>query len=244
MQYSAVYLALAACTAPLVESHGKIAVATGNAGGNTTALGILGGIVPGTGPNHKTETDTTVFNARKAASDGLGRTKAHGRNSVMDVARLVAMSGPVLPQVSVRGGFISATYHIVTTPRHSHVQDGAGPISAIIDPTGTGKFSRGISAKVMTQVPGRKGYIKPNKDMKGAGGSRTRRLDKRAANVNKDFPLKVAIPAGTSCRGSVAGMSDVCLLKLANPSRAGPFGGVIAFQMVQGGGTDRGQTGK
>ncbi|KAG5985857.1 hypothetical protein E4U43_005832 [Claviceps pusilla] len=91
----------------------------------------------------------------------------------------------------------------------------------------------------MTQVPGKKGYIKPNKDMTGAGGSRTRRLDKRAANVNMDFPLKVAIPAGTTCQGSVAGISDVCLLKLANPSRAGPFGGVIAFQMVQEAGETR-----
>lgn len=27
-------------------------------------------------------------------------------------------------------------------------------------------------------------------------------------------------------------MTNVCLLKVANPSGAGPFGGVIAFQMV------------
>ncbi|KAG5980437.1 hypothetical protein E4U55_004025 [Claviceps digitariae] len=226
MHFPTTYLALAACLSPLVASHGKITVATGNAGGNTTALGILGGIVPGTGSNRKTEVDTTVFDARTAASDGLGRTKAHGRNTVEDVARLVDMSGSRLPQVS-EGGFISATYHIVTT-------DGAGPISAIIDPTGTGKFSRGTPAEVITQVPGKKGNIKLGKDEIITDGHQARGLlDKRAGNVNKDFPLKVAIPAGTSCRGSVAGMSNVCLLKLANPSRAGPFGGVIAFQMVQ-----------
>ncbi|KAG6000336.1 hypothetical protein E4U21_005566 [Claviceps maximensis] len=152
---------------------------TGDAGGNTTALGILGGIVPATGPNSKTETDTTVFDARRVASDGLGRTKAHGRNQVADVARLITLSGTVLPQVSDQGGFISAIYHIVTT-------DGAGPISAIIDPTGTGKFSHGTPAEIMTQVPGKNGNIKTGKNKIGAGRTLTL-FDRRAANVNRDF---------------------------------------------------------
>jgi hypothetical protein len=38
---------------PLVSAHGKVTVVTGNAGGNGTALGIRGGVVPGTGPNSK-----------------------------------------------------------------------------------------------------------------------------------------------------------------------------------------------
>lgn len=87
----------------------------GDAGGNTTALGIMGGVVPGAGPNRQTEVDTTVFRSRKAASDGLGRTKGNGQNTLDDMSRIVAMSGSTLPQVSNNGGYISATYHIVTT---------------------------------------------------------------------------------------------------------------------------------
>lgn len=47
---------------PLVTAHGKIAIVTGDLGGNGTALGIKGAVVPGAGPNSETELDTTVFN--------------------------------------------------------------------------------------------------------------------------------------------------------------------------------------
>jgi hypothetical protein len=57
-------------------------------------------------------------------------------------------------------------------------------------------------------------------------------LMKRAKNVNEDFPFAATIPAGTTCSGTVAGQSNVCLVKIVNPSGAGPFGGVIAIQMA------------
>lgn len=55
---------------------------------------------------------------------------------------------------------------------------------------------------------------------------------KRASNVNEDYPFAATIPAGTTCSGTVAGQSGVCLVKIVNPSNAGPFGGVIAIQMA------------
>lgn len=55
---------------------------------------------------------------------------------------------------------------------------------------------------------------------------------KRASNVNEDYPMAITIPADTACSGTVGGQSNVCLVKLANPSGAGPFGGVIAIQMA------------
>jgi hypothetical protein len=55
---------------------------------------------------------------------------------------------------------------------------------------------------------------------------------KRAANVNEDYPFAATIPAGTTCTGTVAGQSGVCLVKIVNPSGAGPFGGVVAIQMA------------
>lgn len=45
-------------------------------------------------------------------------------------------------------------------------------------------------------------------------------------------PFDIAVPAGTTCTGTVGDMQNVCLMKVANPSKAGPFGGVIAFQMA------------
>lgn len=57
-------------------------------------------------------------------------------------------------------------------------------------------------------------------------------LMKRATNVNENFPFAATIPAGTKCSGTVAGQSNVCLVKIVNPSGAGPFGGVIAIQMA------------
>ncbi|EFY85865.1 hypothetical protein MAC_08071 [Metarhizium acridum CQMa 102] len=121
------------------------------------------------------------------------------------------MSSSTLPQVSSKSGYISATYHIITT-------DGAGPVRAIIDPSRAGQFSKGTEAEVMTQVPGEKGNIAPgprsNNHPKsghgsGLGGLAGKLLGKRASNVDTDHPLQVAIPAGTTCQGSMNGMPNM-----------------------------------
>lgn len=144
------------------------------------------------------------------------------------MSAVVAQSGSTLPQVAATGGTLSGTLHIVTT-------DGAGPYTAIVDPTGTGAFSTGTKAEVTTQVPGKNGNIAAPKQRRFI----TRALVsmgivKRAANVNEDYPIAVAIPAGMTCTGTVGGQSGVCLVKLVNPSAAGPFGGVVAMQIAGG----------
>ncbi|RDW57473.1 hypothetical protein BP6252_13733 [Coleophoma cylindrospora] len=220
-------LIIALAASPLVAAHGKIAVMTGDAGGNTTGLGIQGAVIPGAGTNKQTEVDTTVFNSKAAASDGLGKTKV-GPNTLAGMSAVMAQSGNTLAQVSPNGGSLTGTVHIVTT-------DGAGPYSAIVDPTGTGAFSTGTKLEVTTQVPGTKGNIAAPKQR----GLITRTLVnfgivKRASNVNEDYPIAIAVPAGTTCSGSVGGQSNVCLVKIVNPSGAGPFGGVVAMQMAGG----------
>ncbi|EFW99418.1 cell surface protein [Grosmannia clavigera kw1407] len=216
-------LLLALAASPLVAAHGKIAVITGDAGGNTTAIGIKGAVIPGAGSNSKTEVDTTVFSSTKIATNGLGRTNSQGKNTVSMVAQAQELSGSTLPQVSATNGSLSGTFHIVTT-------DGAGPLQAIVDTTGTGAFASGTKAEILTQVPGDGGEIKSSgvvrRFMVKVG------IAKRAANVNKDFPVAVSIPAGTTCNGTVNGLSNVCLIKIANSNSAGPFGGVVAFQMA------------
>jgi len=218
------FLLIALAASPLVAAHGKVAVVTGDAGGNTTALGIQGGVIPGAGTNKETEVDTTVFNSKAAASDGLGKTKA-GANTLAGMSAVVAQSGSTVAQVTP-GGSISGTLHIVTT-------DGAGPYTAIVDPTGTGAFSTGQKLEVTTQVPGKNGNIAaPKQRSLHMRALVAMGIVKRAANVNEDYPFAATVPAGTTCTGTVGGQSNMCLVKLVNPSAAGPFGGVFAIQMA------------
>ncbi|KAF2177845.1 hypothetical protein K469DRAFT_732161 [Zopfia rhizophila CBS 207.26] len=208
---------------PLVVAHGKVTVVQGDAGGNGTAPGIIGGIVPSTGSNSKTEIDSTVFKKTDTATDGLGKTTGGGKNKAENLAATIVQSGAVLPQIGSEGGFIKGTFHIVTT-------DGAGPINAIIDTNATGAFSMGVQATIVTAIPENKGNIKP-------GGLIPRALmvfglQKRAANINLDFPFQINVPSNTSCTGTVAGQQGVCFMKIAKANKAGPFGDVIAFQMA------------
>lgn len=47
--------------------------------------------------------------------------------------------------------------------------------------------------------------------------------------TNKDFPLTVQMPAGMTCEGTVAGVNNVCVVRVRNGAAAGPFGGSAAF---------------
>jgi hypothetical protein len=219
-----VLVALAA--SPLVAAHGKVAVLAGDAGGNGTALGIQGAVVAGAGSNSKTELDTTVFGSTKIATNGLGKTSGGGQNTLDGLTQAVALSGSTLPQVSSSNGSLSGTFHIVTT-------DGAGPVQAVVDPTATGQYESGTAATVATQVPGTRGNIAAPKQRRFIPRTLVKLgLLKRASNVNEDYPIAVQIPAGTTCTGSAAGQSNICLVKIANSNPAGPFGGSVAFQIA------------
>lgn len=158
------------------------------------------------------------------------------------------LSGSTLPQVK---SAISGTWHVVTS-------DGFGSVKAMLDPTATGKFSEGIQLETTTDVPGDDGdepddfkeneddddkrKIKARKASKKAKKSIFRRLaesagviQKRAHNINADFPMAFSVPAGTTCSGSIEGQDNVCLVKIANENDNGPFGGVVAIQMASNG---------
>lgn len=217
----------ALAASPLVAAHGKVTVATGDAGGNGTALGIQGGVVPGAGPNAKTETDTTVFGSTKIATDGLGKTTTSGKLKVAAAAGTMQLSGSTLPQVA---NTINATFHVVTS-------DGCGPIQAVLDPTGTGQFSQGVPLTNTADVVGNNGNCPKSISKKSFVRDLLERrglIAKRATNVNMDFPVSFSVPAGTTCTGTVAGQPNTCLVKIANNNRAGPFGGVVPIQMAGG----------
>jgi hypothetical protein len=130
-----------------------------------------------------TEVDTTVFKSTNIQTDGLGKTQGGGQNNVNDLTAAMAQSGSTLPQISSTGGTLSGTFHIVTT-------DGAGPIKAVLDPTGTGAFSNGVMLDTVTQVPGNNGNIKATQGLNSPRGLVERMMSvitKRATNVNEDY---------------------------------------------------------
>lgn len=145
------------------------------------------------------------------------------------VAKAQALSGDTLPQATP-GGQLTGTFHAVTS-------DGCGPISAVLDTTATGKFSQGQMLTTTADVPGTKGQcpkaiVKKSfvRDLLERSGVITR----RATNVNKDFPVAFTLPADAACTGTVNGIQNVCLVKMANRNAAGPFGGVIPIQITNG----------
>ncbi|AEO66255.1 uncharacterized protein THITE_34861 [Thermothielavioides terrestris NRRL 8126] len=90
-------------------------------------------------------------------------------------------------------------------------QDGAGPLEAAVDGTSGGTDASAFqTAKVTQDVPG-----------SGVAGL--------SLATTTDFPLKVQMPAGMTCDGTVAGVNNVCIVRVRNNALAGPFGGSAAF---------------
>lgn len=176
----------------------------------------------------QTEVDTTVFKSTKIATDGLGKTTGTGAVKVAQLSQAQALSGDVLPQVSSTGGTLTGVFHVVTT-------DGCGTVKAVLDPTATGQFSDGTALTTTQDVPGNNGNCPRSLSKKSLIRDLAERagvITRRATNVNKDFPVAFSVPAGTTCSGTVNGLSNVCLVKMANTNGAGPFGGVVPIQIA------------
>lgn len=90
-------------------------------------------------------------------------------------------------------------------------QDGAGPMTASIDGTSGGSDPKAFrSARVLRDVPG-----------SGISGL--------SLATNTDYPMQVQMPEGMTCDGEVAGVKNVCIVRVRNQALAGPFGGGAAF---------------
>jgi len=232
--FSKATVVLALAAASVVSAHGNVQVVTGDKGGNTTGLGIKGASVAKFGANAATEQDTTVFakgTANKPMTDGLGKTTDNGALKVADLKAAMVQSGSTLPQVAGDGtGTLSGTWRIVTSD--GTAIDKEGNLFAIMDTTGTGAYSTGTQLVATSDMVGNgKGNVvqrNVERALKAVG------ILKRATNVGADAPFSVKIPAGTTCTGSDAtsGMTNFCLMKIANNNNAGPFGGNVAFQIA------------
>ncbi|KAH7395449.1 hypothetical protein BKA64DRAFT_59382 [Cadophora sp. MPI-SDFR-AT-0126] len=98
----------------------------------------------------------------------------------------------------------------ITMTMHQCNQDGAGPFNAQIDATSGGTDPAAFKEAQVTQnVPGI-----------AAGFS---------AATTTDYQVKVQMPAGMTCSGTVGSASNVCVVRMSNKTPAGPFGGAAAF---------------
>ncbi|SPO06340.1 related to gEgh 16 protein [Cephalotrichum gorgonifer] len=101
-------------------------------------------------------------------------------------------------------GTISLTYRQIN-------QDGAGPLDAAVDGTSGGTDPDAFQNAEVTQ------------DVPGLG------IQGLSLATNTDFPVEVQMPAGMTCDATVAGVDNVCIVRVRNGAAAGPFGGSAAF---------------
>lgn len=52
--------------------------------------------------------------------------------------------------------------------------------------------------------------------------------------TNTDYPIKVRMPEGMTCEAEIAGVKNVCIVRVRNQALAGPFGGAAAFTQSEG----------
>ena len=90
-------------------------------------------------------------------------------------------------------------------------QDGAGPLTADVDGTSGGTDADAFQSAEVTQ------------DVPGLG------IQGLSLATNTDFPLTVQMPEGMTCDATVAGVDNVCVVRVRNGAAAGPFGGSAAF---------------
>jgi hypothetical protein len=189
-------------TSQLVAGHAAIIGATGDQGGQGSAIGVDPATPRDGTRRNPFQQDSTRF--RNENADQCGETLGGGANDVeTGTQQVMAMSGATLPQVS-QGGSVQMTLHQVNG-------DGAGPYTCMIDATGTGTQWTPIQ-------------VTQNID----GNARGRNNDQQM----QDLPLTAAIPADQQCTGTVAGQTNVCMVRCENPARAGPFGGCVPVQMA------------
>ncbi|KAJ4369813.1 hypothetical protein N0V83_005577 [Neocucurbitaria cava] len=90
-------------------------------------------------------------------------------------------------------------------------QDGAGPFTADVDGTSGGTDEAAMQPATVT------------KDVPGLG------VQGLSLATNTEFEMQVQMPAGMTCDATVAGTSNVCVMRVRNGAAAGPFGGSVAF---------------
>ncbi|KAK4463237.1 hypothetical protein QBC42DRAFT_296169 [Cladorrhinum samala] len=204
MHPTTTFLACLATFLPLISAHGTLTEIRGANGVNMNGLSI-----PANSRNKNSIANTAIIRdseIKSGRASPLGRTSGGG--AVTAASALQAFSraagagagnAATLP-TAADDGTVTVIYHQVNG-------DGAGPLDAAIDGTSGGTQANAFkTAQILQNVPGNNG---------------------RSSASNKDFTVKVKMPAGMTCDGTVGGVQNVCIVRVRNP--AGPFGGAAAF---------------
>ncbi|GJN66069.1 hypothetical protein PLICBS_000085 [Purpureocillium lilacinum] len=152
-------------------------------GGKRQLGGLLGGLLGGgTGGSSGTKSNRPVENMVAATA---GKGQAQGLPTCSD------------------SGEVTVTYRQIN-------QDGAGPLTAKIDPSSGGRDASAFqTARITQNVPGIVAGL--------------------SMATNTDFQVKVQMPQGMTCTGTVGNTTNVCIGTARNSTPAGPFGGSFAF---------------
>lgn len=177
------------------------------------AVGNLGGNGTALGVDGSTPRDGTKQNPFQVDStrfknnnaDACGETLKGGPNEPAKQMAKVVSESSGMPMISA-GGMVMMTLHQVNG-------DGAGPYDCMIDSTGTGTGGW-TKMEVVTNVPGK---------------------NSRSKAKATEFPLTAKVAADQKCTGSMAGMSNICMVRCNNAANAGPFGGCVPVTMPNGG---------
>ncbi|GAB0132431.1 hypothetical protein EsDP_00000868 [Epichloe bromicola] len=147
-------------------------------------------------------------NGRGGGGGGGNKNNAPAESMIADTSGQGAKQG--LPTAD-ENGEVSLVFRQIN-------QDGAGPLTASIDPSSGGTDASAFqNAEVTENVP----------------GSNVPVIGSLSLKTNTDFPLKVKMPAGMTCNGKAGGAENVCIVRVANSAAAGPFGGSAAFTQSQ-----------
>lgn len=181
-----------------------------NGGGAVSAATIISAFMNGSGSNTSSTKAAREFHKTKRgllsslAADSNGGTKTPKGTVETGVKAATGSGASSSLPTCADNGTVSMTFHQVN-------QDGAGPLTASIDATSGGTDASAFKTAAVTQnVPGI-----------GIGGL--------SAVTTTDFSVQIQMPAGMTCSGTVADVSNVCVAKLQNSALAGPFGGSVAF---------------
>ncbi|KAK4448346.1 hypothetical protein QBC34DRAFT_465687 [Podospora aff. communis PSN243] len=180
--------------------------------GANSSVGVedsLNGVGAASGRGNRAQQRSKMVSARQFLNRLLGGLTGGGgtesaeatESNVARTAGAGAQSG--LPTCGDDGS-IEMVFHQIN-------QDGAGPLTASIDPTSGGTEASAFQTAEVTQ------------DVPGFG------VQGLSLATSQDFPLTVQMPAGMTCEGTVAGVNNVCVVRVRNGAAAGPFGGSAAF---------------
>ncbi|KAE8154670.1 hypothetical protein BDV25DRAFT_135589 [Aspergillus avenaceus] len=157
----------------------------------------------------KTPLDGTIKSAQSAIDDALAILPGTesgamtGKGAKENGLELYAGKGAAhgLPTASADG--------VVTMIYHQVNQDGAGPLMADIDPSSGGTDPKAFKhAKITQNIPGVAGF---------------------STSSTMDYAVKVQVPEGMKCTGTVGAAKNVCIVRVRNIAISGPFGGSAAF---------------